>query len=161
MSAAYSLRLPGIESQHFEWLDDYPALEPESLIYIGLGKIHPSEKQVLKKKQIKAFTMRDIDERGIGQVMEEVTEYIGGRPIHLSFDVAACETFNFGMVNGSDSKGLTLTYRESHYIFETLASTGKLCSMDLCEINPELDNFNQDIYDDAILMIESCLGKKI
>jgi len=162
MSAAYSLRLPGIDFEHFEWLDDYPVLEPNNLIYIGLSKIHPSEKEILKKKQIKAFTMRDIDERGIGQVMDEVTEHIGGRTIHLSFDVVACETFHLDMGDGFKSRELMLTYRELHYIFETLASTGKLSSMDLCEINPELDNFNQDSsFDDAILMIESCLGKKI
>jgi len=159
MSAAYSLRLPGTECEHFEWLDDYPALEPQNLIYIGLVSIHPTEKAVLNSKKIKTFTMHDIDQRGIGQVMDEVTELIGGRPIHLSVDVAAFENFQD---NNPFHRALTLTYRESHFIFEALAATGNLSSMDLCEINPDLDTGNKDsIHQDAILIIESVLGKTI
>lgn len=162
MSAAYSLRLPGTEFEHFEWLDDYPALEPNNMVYIGLSKIHPTEKEVLSTKQIKAFTMHDIDGRGIGQVMDEVTEFIGGRPIHLSLDVAACENFHVDRTKSFIGRNLVLTFRECHYICESLASTGNLGSMDLCEVNPELETFNKEsIHHDAILIIESCLGKQI
>jgi len=159
MPVAFSMRLPGTDCKHFKWLEDYPVLKPENLIYIGLRSLHPTERAVFDSKKINSFSMRDVDERGIGQVMDEVKQLIGGRPIHLSLDVDACDAF---YVSGSNCARGGLTFRESHYICEALGSTGNLSSMDICEVNPLLDDVETDTtYHAAISMIESCLGKKI
>jgi len=160
MPVAFSMRLPGTECKYFKWLDDYPILKPENIIYIGLRWLHPTEKSVFESKKLNFFSMHDVDERGIGQIMEQVIEFIGGRPIHLSLDVDVCDTFYLNKDDSSARGGLT--FRESHYICEALSSTGNLSSMDICEVNPLLENVEIDTpYHAAISMIESCLGKKI
>jgi len=160
MPVAVSMRIPGTESKYFDWMNDYPILKPENLIYIGLRYLHQTEKAIVKSKAISTFTMHDIDERGIGQVMKEVLALINGRPIHLSFDVDVCESFYVGS-NHTPIRG-GLSFRESHYICESLAETENLTSMDICEVNPLLDSVDiESTYYAAISMVESCLGKKI
>jgi len=161
MPVAVSMRLPGTECEYFSWMDDYPVLMPENLIYIGLRYLHPTEKAIIKSKAMNTFTMYDVDERGIGQVMKEVLELIDGRPIHLSFDVDACESFYVAGGNHTPIRG-GLSFRESHYICESLAETDNLTSMDICEVNPLLDSVDKEsTYHAAISMVESCLGKRI
>jgi len=160
MPVAVAMRLPGTECEYFNWMEEYPTLMPENLIYIGLRYLHPTEKAIVKSKAMNTFTMYDVDERGIGSVMKEVVDLIDGRPIHLSFDVDACESFYVGGNNIPIRGGLS--FRESHYICESLAETENLTSMDICEVNPLLDNMDMEsTYHAAISMVESCLGKKI
>lgn len=162
MPLAFSMRLPGTECEHFDWLDDYPILKPENLIYVGLRWLHPSEKAVIQSKKIKTFTMRDIDGLGIGQIMDQMEKLIDGRPIHLTFDVDACDEFYFGEANTNIRGGLT--FRESAYICECLSATGNLSSMNVCEVNPLMQIANctdmECVYF-AISMIERCFGKTL
>jgi arginase len=53
-----------------------------------------------------------------------------------------------------------LTYREAHYILESLADTKQLGSMDLVEINPVLDLGNQTSVL-GVELVASALGKGI
>jgi len=160
MPVAFAMRLPGTECEHFNWLDNYPVLQPENLIYIGLRYLHETEKMIVQSKGIKTFTMFDIDQRGIGQVMKEVLDAIENRPIHLSFDVDVCDAF-YVRNNAVPIRG-GLTFRESHFVCESLADTGNLTSLDICEVNPllEIDTENS-FFAATISMIESCLGKHI
>ena len=54
--------------------------------------------------------MYDIDKKGIGKVMEEVTDYLQGRNIHLSYDIDALDPF-FAPSTGTAVRG-GLTFRE-------------------------------------------------
>jgi len=54
-----------------------------------------------------------------------------------------------------------LTYRESHLIAEILAETGRLGSMDLVEINPELEAGGNKTVSLGVELVLSALGKSI
>jgi hypothetical protein len=63
-------------------------------VYIGLRDVESSEKKILKKLGIKAFSMHEVDKYGIGKVVEMALDVVNpkrNRPIHLSFDVDALD----------------------------------------------------------------------
>ncbi len=53
-----------------------------------------------------------------------------------------------------------LTYREAHLLMETVADSNKLSSMDIVEINPMLDRYNETAQM-AIELTVSLFGKCI
>merc|ERR1711870_107542 len=86
-------------------------------------------------------TMQDVDRHGIGKVMDMVLERIdskGERPIHLSYDIDGSDP-SVAPGTGTLARG-GLSFRESHYVCESLAQTGRLGSMDMVEVNIDLDD---------------------
>lgn len=130
-------RLPG-----YEWMaSSTRPLATSSLVYVGLRDIDAGEKAAIRAAGIRAFTMREIDKYGIGRVMSMAIDHLmeghpGGRPLHLSYDIDACDP-SIAPCTGTRVPG-GLNYREAHYVCEALAETGLLGSMDLVEINPDL-----------------------
>lgn len=119
-----------------EWLPS-AKLHPSRLVYIGLRDLDPGEKELLKKYNVKAFSMHEVDKYGIGKVMEMAMEYLGrDSPIHLSFDVDALDP-SVCPSTGTPVRG-GLTFREGHYINEVLAESGCLVAVDIMEVNPIL-----------------------
>ena len=92
------------------------------------------ERKILRDHNIKVFTMHHLDKYGIGKVMDLALEYINDgtnrrdRPIHLSFDIDALDP-SVAPSTGTPVRG-GLTFREGHYICETLHETGALVGLD-------------------------------
>ena len=81
--------------------------------------------------------MHDIDKHGIAEIMRRCFEYLGeSNPLHLSFDVDALDP-TVAPATGTPVRG-GLTFREGHFICESVFETGRLVSMDMVEVNPEL-----------------------
>ncbi|VVT46636.1 uncharacterized protein SAPINGB_P001312 [Magnusiomyces paraingens] len=125
------------EANLFNWVPH--CLDPSRIAYIGLRDLDKYEKNILKENHIAAFTMRHVDQYGIGKVVEMALRAINPhnkRPIHLSFDIDALDPF-FAPATGTAVRG-GLTWREGCYICEAIAETGNLVAMDLVEVNPHL-----------------------
>lgn len=120
----------------FDWLTGHRPLRPEQLVYIGIRDVDPPEAAVLREKGIKAYSMYHVDKYGIGKVMEMALDHICGggdrRPLHLSYDIDACDP-GIAPSTGTAVRG-GLTFREAHFIAEDIAATGQLGSMDLVEV---------------------------
>ncbi|KAI4931079.1 hypothetical protein J4E86_011646 [Alternaria arbusti] len=122
----------------FGWLKEEHRISPKKLVYIGLRDIDKGEKAILKKHNIKAYSMHEIDRHGIGKVMDMALGWIGSdTPIHLSFDVDALDP-QWAPSTGTPVRG-GLTLREGDFIAECVAETGQLIALDLVEVNPSLD----------------------
>eukprot|EP01071_Lankesteria_metandrocarpae_P004570 Lankesteria_metandrocarpae@DN3604_c0_g1_i1.p1 len=125
----------------FDWLQDSPQLPEERLAFIGLRDIDSAEKKLLRKSKINCFSMKDVDRYGIGEIMRRAIQAVdpeGVRPIHVSFDIDACDP-SIAKATGTLAQG-GLTYRESHYILETAFETNRLVSLDMVEVNPSLED---------------------
>jgi len=122
----------------FGWLTSSHLLSTSKLVYIGLRSVDPGEKALLRKHNIRAYSMHDIDRHGIGHIMSEALKYLGeDTPIHLSFDVDAIDpTYVVG--TGTPVRG-GLTLREGDFIAECVAETGQCVAVDLVEINPHIE----------------------
>jgi arginase len=134
-------------------------LKPEDVVLIGVRSSDSDEKQLLKNLGVRIFTMRDIDERGMGAVMQDALQHLRHRKcLHVSLDMD-CLDPQVAPGVGTPSIG-GLTYREAQLAMEIVAETGKCCSMDLVEINPILDQSNKTARM-AVALVESLAGKTI
>ena len=177
MPAAHAMGWFTRTTPGFEWMDE--ALKnplPENrLVYIGLRDLDPRERELHRKSKVKIFTMKDVDRLGIAGVMTEALRHLSTGPLHLSFDIDAIDP-SVAPGTGTLARG-GLSYRESHYICESLADSGRLVSMDMVEVNPKLDtpvNTQKHLHGDdpkihtdsptvrlAIELVTSALGKII
>jgi arginase len=137
-----------------------PMVEARHAALVGIRDVDPAERATVKASGIGAFTMRDIDERGMRAVMEEAIGRAtsGTAGVHVSFDVDGIDP-DFAPGVGTPSPG-GLSYREAHLAMEMLADTRKVVSAEFVEVNPILDQRNVTATL-AVELLSSLLGKKI
>ncbi len=153
----------------FEWLDSEKMrdvrLNPDSIVYIGLRDIDAAEREVLRSKKIRCFTMYDVDRDGIGKVMEKALDHLLQkdplRPLHLSYDIDAVDP-HIAQATGTPVRG-GLTYREAHFVAESAARSGNLASAEIVELNPTLSNDSEAAatVDLGLGLLTSLMGKSI
>ena len=129
------------------------------MVLIGIRDLDPLESELLKASQAGVYTMREIDERGLGRVVAEALGRLSHcSRIHLSLDMDSLDPREAPGVGTPEPGGLT--YREAHLLMETIAATGKLRSLDVVEINPILDARNRTA-ELAVELVASVLGQTI
>ncbi len=136
------------------------ALEPEDVALIGVRAIDEGEAATIRATGVHAFTMRDVDERGIREVLREAIDALLHRcdRLHVSFDVDFLDP-SIAPGVGTRVRGGP-NYREAHLVMELLADTGRVCSVDVVELNPILDRENET-GELAVELLESLFGKAI
>lgn len=137
-----------------------PAVEPRNICVIGARDIDESEKEMVKESGIRVFTMSEIDERGIGPVVDEALERLndGTAGFHLSYDLDGLDPQVAPGVGTPVPGGLT--YREGHLVCEKIARSGTMVSLEVVEVNPVLDQENRTARM-AVELVASALGKAI
>ncbi|BFZ25586.1 hypothetical protein BsWGS_28625 [Bradybaena similaris] len=121
----------------FDWCK--PCLSVRDIVYIGLRDVDPSEKLVIEKFGILAHYMKDVEKYGIKEIVERALSQVdpsGTRPIHVSFDVDGMDPTLTPATGTPVPGGLSL--RETLYLAEEIASTGRLSVLDIAEVNPLL-----------------------
>ncbi|NOT34352.1 MAG: arginase [Candidatus Eisenbacteria bacterium] len=137
-----------------------PKVLPRNTVLIGIRDLDQGERETLKRAGVTCYTMRDLDERGMRDVVDEAIRLAsdGTAGIHLSFDL--------DVVDPEDAPGTGtpvwggITYREAHLAMEMVADRSQIVAIDLVEVNPVLDTQNMT----GILAAElaqSALGKRI
>ena len=137
-----------------------PMVEGARAAVVGLRDVDSAERANLRASGIGAFTMRDIDERGMRTVMEEAIKRAssGTAGIHVSLDLDGVDP-ELAPGVGTPSPG-GLSFREAHLAMEMLADTGRVLSVELVEVNPILDHRNGTARL-GVGLLASLLGKKI
>lgn len=137
-----------------------PKLDTRFCAHVGARDIDRGERELIRKLGMRFFTMREIDERGMGPCMDEAIAIAstasGGYAV--TFDVDALDP---GDAPGSGTlvRG-GLTYRESHLAMEKIAEAGGMRSLEVVEINTALD-VNNKTAELGVELILSALGKTI
>jgi arginase len=137
-----------------------PMVDGARAALVGIRDVDEAERANVRASGIGAFTMRDIDERGMRAVMEEAIKRAsaGTAGIHVSVDMDGMDPELAPGVGTPVPGGIS--YREAHLAMEMLADTGKVISAELVETNPILDDRNGTARLAAELLC-SLLGKKI
>jgi arginase len=137
-----------------------PKVLPERTVIVGLRDVDREEKPRVLESGVHAFTMRDIDERGLRPVMEEAIRLAtgGAAGFHLSLDMDFVDPQHAPGV-GTPVRG-GATYREAHLAMEMISDSGKMLSMEVVEVNPVIDEANRTA-DLAVELVMSALGKRI
>ena len=137
-----------------------PTVDPSNVVIIGLRSVDEVERQNVRGTGVHAYTMRDIDERGLRSVMQEAIAQAsnGTAAFHLSFDMDVLDPQEAPGV-GTPVRG-GITYREAHLAMETICDCGAMCSMEVVEVNPVIDEVNRTALL-AVELIMSAMGKRI
>ena len=137
-----------------------PKIQPQHAVMIGIREVDPQERELVKKSGVRVFTMKEIDRRGIGAVMDEalsiVTKDTDGFSVTLDADFLdpyECPGVATPVRGGAD-------YREAHLAMEMVADTKKMVSFEITEINPILDVHNKTAHFGMELIL-SAFGKQI
>ncbi len=137
-----------------------PKVRPDNCVLVGIRDVDANERDNIKRSGVHAFTMRDIDERGMRTVMEEALRLAGRGTVgyHVSLDM--------DWIDPEDAPGVGTpvwggaTYREGHLAMEIIADHGRMLSFEIVEVNPVLDERNQTA-ELAVELALSAFGKKI
>jgi arginase len=138
----------------------HPKAEPGNIVIVGARDLDAQERKIVKKSGIHVFTMRDIDERGMREVMSEALKYA------MDDTEGVAVSLDMDFVDPADAPGVGtpvrggVTYREAHLAMEMIADSEAMVSLEVVEINPIIDEHNRT----ALLGVElvlSALGKKI
>ncbi len=131
-----------------------PKIEPQNIVLVGIRELDAQERKLVKKSGVHVFTMRDIDERGMREVMSDALKYAtddtDGIAVSLDMD----------FLDPSDAPGVGtpvrggVTYREAHLAMEMIADSDALVSLEIVEINPVIDEHNRT----AMLGVELVLS---
>lgn len=137
-----------------------PAVRPEHTVIIGARDLDQAERSNARDFGVTIYTMRDLDERGLRTILAEAIAKVsqGTAGIHVSLDLDFVDPQEAPGV-GTPVRG-GATYREAHLAMETLWDTGRVVSMDLVEVNPVLDRFNQTA-ELAVGLMASAFGQRI
>lgn len=134
-------------------------LQAKDVVMIGVRDLDPKERDRLRDSDVTVYTMRDVDERGIGAVIRETLDKLAHRQrLHVSLDMDGLDPMVVPGVGTTVPGGLT--YREAQLLMEIIADAGRLSSLDIVEINPILDQRNQTAQI-AVELAASLFGKSI
>ena len=137
-----------------------PALPVDSLALVGIRDLDGPERAAIREWGIHCFTMRDIDEHGLREVMRRAIE------IATSHSKRLWVSCDMDWVDPHDAPGVGTpvrggaTYREAHLAMEMLADTGMVVGVDLVETNPILDERNRTA-ELAVQLAKSVFGHRI
>lgn len=137
-----------------------PKVEKANVCLIGIRDIDDNERKIIRDSGICAYTMRDVDERGIGPIMKEAIGIAckGTAGFHMSFDLDGMDPRDVPGT-GTPVKG-GLNWREANLLMELASDSGKMRSLEVTELNPILDIVNQS-GEVAVDVITSAFGKRI
>jgi arginase len=137
-----------------------PKVNPSKVALVGLRDVDQLEKPHVRDSGVKAFTMRDLDERGMRAVMLDAIRIAtdGTAGFHLSLDMDFIDP-QYAPGVGTPVRGGG-TYRETHLAMELICDSGRMVSMEVVEVNPVIDEVNRTA-DLAVELILSALGKRI
>lgn len=137
-----------------------PAVLAKDIVMVGLRDVDQPEREHIASWGVTAFTMRDIDERGIAAVMREAIELASRDTagLHVSFDADWLDPIEAPGV-GTPVRG-GATYREAHTAMEMIADSNRLIALDVVEVNPVLDRENRTA-DLVVGLMASALGLRV
>jgi arginase len=134
-----------------------PAIQPEEIRQIGIRSVDIGEKRLVHRYGLDIYDMRYIDEVGMKRSLEEALEGVDENThLHVSFDVDFLDPAIAPGVGTTVPGGPN--YREAQLVMEMIADTGRLCSLDIVELNPAFDEHNKTGAL-AVDLVESLFGK--
>jgi arginase len=137
-----------------------PKVAAANTVIVGLRDVDEMEKPHVRESGVRAFTMRELDERGLRHVMREAIRVAtdGTAGFHLSLDMDFVDPQHAPGV-GTPVRG-GATYREAHLAMEMICDSGQMLALEVVEVNPVIDEANRTA-DLAVELIMSGLGKRI
>ncbi|XP_027200178.2 arginase [Dermatophagoides pteronyssinus] len=154
MPMSFLVKPTSTEHQQNQQQQIKPCINAKNIVYIGLRDVEIQELHLLKELNIAYFSMKDVDNLGINEVIARSLDHIdplGKNHLHISFDVDSLDPMIIPSTGTPVMGGLT--FRETLQIGEYINNTGRMIAMDLVEFNPNIGT-EQMINQSAKTIIE-------
>ena len=113
-------------------------LDPSNVILFGIRDLDEMEEKSIRDWGVTMYTMKDIQTIGLKQALQEVSQKIGSKKLHLSFDLDSMNPAVIKAVNTPVADGFSI--EEATEIISTIFTTCNVQSMDVVEYNPTRDD---------------------
>ncbi len=110
-------------------------LRENQLCYLGLRSLDPFESQYLKKSDLTYYPDQAIRERGLQSICSEISSWVAGAPLHISFDVDVIDPEIAPSTGVPVPGGVTV---KDVMLMAKSFSQLNIKSLDIVEVNPEL-----------------------
>ncbi|PKL79776.1 MAG: arginase [Ignavibacteriae bacterium HGW-Ignavibacteriae-4] len=123
--------------------DINPKMNPEDLVFIGLRSSEIEEVSLMDEYDVKKILVNEVREIGTNQTVKEALTYLSNcDSIYISLDVDSMDPDLTSYGTGTPVKG-GLSPQEVTEIVANLLKDERIKVLELCEINPLLDNKNR------------------
>lgn len=124
---------------------DFKCLSPDRVAWIGLRDVDDAEYALMRSLNMDdvAFDMADLNREGIKTLTKKVLAKINpnlDRPVHISFDIAGLDPMDAPSTGMAVPMGTRM--HEALEMIHIVRETGCLVSVDVVEVNPQMDNHN-------------------
>lgn len=132
-------------------------VRPEDLIFIGVRDVEEEEVALMKRLNIKNFTVEEVREKGVLSVVKEIENRLSNCDlIYVSFDVDSMDPSETSHGTGTPvDNGLSVA--ETSTILTSLANHPKLACFEMVEINPCLDEKTNKMAEVAFHLLEEVI----
>ena len=139
-----------------------PRIREENVVLVGTRSLDARERDLVADSDVTAYTMTDIDELGIVDVVTEALDIAtdGVEQVHVSLDMDCLDPDEAPGV-GTPVRG-GISYREAHAAMELVHEHAgpRLSSFELVEVNPILDQHNRTA-ELACELVASAFGSRV
>ena len=132
-----------------------PIIKPEHLTYFGLRDYENEEAAIMEKLQIRNYPVHELRQRSFKTCIAETLERLAEVDlIYVTFDVDAldCDLISHG-TGTPVSKGFDPL--EVIQLIQGIQASGKLLALEVCEINPLLDEKGNRMAEAAFEVIQA------
>ncbi len=119
-------------------------VHPQNVFLVGTRSLDDGELALIKKEKLSVYPMEVIRKKGVDYVAEDIKSILKDRKIrnvHFSIDVDSIDPSYAPGTGTPVPEGLTPS--EFKKLVDSILSTNLVKSMDIVELNPELDHSNQ------------------
>ena len=119
-------------------------IKPENVFILACRDLDAGEVALIDKLNMNVWTNKDINDKGIDVVINELLSLIKEKNIkniHLSYDIDCLDPEYVPGTGTPVNNGLS--YNESKELLESILGTSLVRSMDFVEYNPDLDKNNR------------------
>ncbi|MDA8917528.1 arginase [Flavobacteriaceae bacterium] len=137
---------------------DRPKIKPEHLLYFGLRSTEEAEDNVIEDLGIRTYTVHEIRYRSMAVCLQEAIESLKEVDlIYITFDVDSMDCDLISKGTGTPvSKGFDPA--EIKQLIQGFISTDKVVCLEVCEINPLLDEKGNKMAETAFEIVNEIFG---
>lgn len=120
---------------------DLPAkIGHNDILFFGVRDVEEPEVQLMKRHKMKNFTVSEVDKRGVESCVSDGLELLKEcDKIYISFDVDSMDPEAVSRGTGTPVKD-GFKPDTALEIMKAIIATGKVCCLEIVEVNPLLDN---------------------
>ncbi len=132
-----------------------PKVLPEDVVFVALRDTEPEEEHIIAKHQIKNFSTEELKTKGAVKVCHEINQLLKKCDvIYISFDVDSMDSELVSQGTGTPvPNGLSPVQAQD--LVAELLKNDKVCTFEIVEINPTLDNKGNAMAEAALSVLET------